>query len=537
MTETGTPERSSLHVVSWNVSGFEPTHGLLRSHYGGLSCYLKRLGVDIFCIQETKIRATALRTEAAAREVGAVLEDYRSFWAFNRQQGSQGAFNGVATWVRSDLAAAATATQDVLGEEELDSEGRCLLVDLGAVAVLNVYAHHVGVTAEKPRGSKPGRSTLAMADLSLKKVRFLQLVKQKAQSLRDAGKAVLLCGDLNLTWRQEDVQLHRCFVPVSDRHVAGCDDWLLPDEALQDKTDKSSAWLRVADVAKALKVEMDLPAKTTRDLLSCYLLRQEIPAETELPRAVPKGFALQKVAGEDVSRKDVEGVLERLIEDSPVTVEFGLPAEELRKHAQPPHRINETAAVELLVDLVGPSGSFVDTFAACHEKAQERFSCWWQQANCRFTNCGSRIDYVLCDKDTAKLLVPSASEELTGASPEFPGQTREAARNAATNFGQWHGAHQTQRGLVDGKGGLGLQQDDMRLNNSQFRAPHTGMLYTPPSYSDHIPVTACFELCILCGSSCPSSISEKAAKACTPWVAQAMLFSFFSSASKRPRLA
>lgn len=75
-----------------------------------------------------------------------------------------------------------------------------------------------------------------------------------------------------------------------------------------------------------------------------------------------------------------------------------------------------------------------------------------------------------------------------------------------------------------------MQQDDMKLNDSQFRAPHTGILYTPPKwpdidakrlrsttfwtvldrtpvsksvfqlleplfqrYSDHVPVCACFE--------------------------------------------
>ena len=29
-------------------------------------------------------------------------------------------------------------------------------------------------------------------------------------------------------------------------------------------------------------------------------------------------------------------------------------------------------------------------------------------------------------------------------------------------------------------GGLSLQQDDMKLNDTQFREPHTGILYTPP---------------------------------------------------------
>ena len=35
-------------------------------------------------------------------------------------------------------------------------------------------------------------------------------------------------------------------------------------------------------------------------------------------------------------------------------------------------------------------------------------------------------------------------------------------------------------GRLRASDGLGLQKDDMRLNNSQFRSPHTGILYTPP---------------------------------------------------------
>merc|ERR1712224_319119 len=70
---------------------------------------------------------------------------------------------------------------------------------------------------------------------------------------------------------------------------------------------------------------------------------------------------------------------------------------------------------------------------------------------------------------------------------------------------------------------VSLQGIDMRLNDSQFRDPHTGILYTPPSYSDHVPVCA-----LLKGKSgllagLPPCTQAKKTKKCTPWVAQSSL--------------
>ena len=42
-----------------------------------------------------------------------------------------------------------------------------------------------------------------------------------------------------------------------------------------------------------------------------------------------------------------------------------------------------------------------------------------------------------------------------------------------------------------GLSGLALQRDDRALNETQFPPePLTGLLYTPPGYSDHIPTCA-----------------------------------------------
>ena len=55
---------------------------------------------------------------------------------------------------------------------------------------------------------------------------------------------------------------------------------------------------------------------------------------------------------------------------------------------------NESECAELMVKWLG---SLLDTFAECHGKAEQRFTHWVQQANMRYCNKGSRLDYILCD--------------------------------------------------------------------------------------------------------------------------------------------
>ena len=57
---------------------------------------------------------------------------------------------------------------------------------------------------------------------------------------------------------------------------------------------------------------------------------------------------------------------------------------------------NESRCVEHVVRWVG--SDLLDTFAECHQKAEQRFTFWTQLANMRYCNKGSRLDYILCDK-------------------------------------------------------------------------------------------------------------------------------------------
>lgn len=57
---------------------------------------------------------------------------------------------------------------------------------------------------------------------------------------------------------------------------------------------------------------------------------------------------------------------------------------------------NESPCVDHVVRWLG--SDFLDTFAECHQKAEQRFTYWTQLANMRYCNKGSRLDYILCDK-------------------------------------------------------------------------------------------------------------------------------------------
>merc|ERR1719491_1751430 len=94
-------------------------------------------------------------------------------------------------------------------------------------------------------------------------------------------------------------------------------------------------------------------------------------------------------------------------------------------------------------------------------------------------------------------------------------------------------------GIAKGEG-LAFQADDMRLNDTQFPAEkHTGLIYTPPTYSDHIPVCVLLRRSLLQSSDKFSNASPVASIAerrnCQPWTKQRSLASFFGGpATKRP---
>merc|ERR1740129_38570 len=136
---------------------------------------------------------------------------------------------------------------------------------------------------------------------------------------------------------------------------------------------------------------------------------------------------------------------------------------------------------------------------------------------------------------SAKL--PGGVMPANAGTQEVLAMSAEAARNAATHFHGWHATAVS--GLAQGDG-LSPQVDNMRLNDTQFPAePYTGIVYTPPSYSDHVPVSVLFSSALLKhqenaapgGSPC-QSIGENHTRKAQPWKGQPSISAFFKTPAK-----
>lgn len=449
----------------------------------------------IFCIQEAKVPAKNLKNEYAAKDLGAIVPGYRSFWSFNQDNDpKKAAYQGVTTWVRDDVPVLG-ATQRVFKSSNLNEQGRALLTDHGAFVVLNIYAPFVGNKEDSAEVHD--------------KLNFLQELGQAMDNLLAEGKRVVLCGDLNLTHRGIDQRSHRRLL------------WV--DESGMIDIDTSSAVDKGGDkpVSAAGTDEQQEQASTLNTA----------PATSQMQRPVLPGSLgpLIDWVGRWVPVKDVA---DRLT----------ISADVLAASGECLH-VSEGGCMPWLRARVSPTGAapWADTFAEVHPTALDRFTAWGQSGNQRYLNLGTRLDYIITDRTTfEQCVVRTPSTKLTGAVPPKDGNeedggvlatSAQAASNAATHFNGWHAAARV--GIARGDG-LSLQVDNMKLNDTQFPTePQTGIIYTPPTYSDHVPVSAVFTNALL-GSLKPSQAEaavadklQKETKLAQPWRGQPSMTAFF----------
>jgi len=110
-----------------------------------------------------------------------------------------------------------------------------------------------------------------------------------------------------------------------------------------------------------------------------------------------------------------------------------------------------------------------------------RFTCWHQFTNKRYTNEGGRIDFTFVDKSLLEHVENSDNRTLRcGKQPHECPLGDEAALMAATANGLFVGGSFA---------GGGIAVPTQSALDTQFGPPHTGMIYTPPTYSDHIAVS------------------------------------------------
>ncbi|MCJ7605548.1 MAG: exodeoxyribonuclease III [Dehalococcoidales bacterium] len=158
-----------LTLLSWNVNGIR------AAQKKGFLDWLGNVSPDILCIQETKAKPEQLDDELKEPP------GYRTFWNWPERKG----YSGVAVYTREE-------PMDVrydLGSSDVDIEGRVIVAEYPGFTLFNIYY---------PNGSRsPER-------LAYKMLFYDEFLKY-ADSLKESGKKLVICGDLNTAHKEIDL--------------------------------------------------------------------------------------------------------------------------------------------------------------------------------------------------------------------------------------------------------------------------------------------------------------------------------------------
>jgi len=151
-----------MKIATWNVNG-------IRAREAQLCDWLARDLPDVVCLQE--IKAEAGQVPARCRH-----DDYDIYW-----HGLRG-YSGVSLHLRRSAFDAAPT----FSHPDFDMESRIVQADIGGLTVASVYV---------PNGGKDYDA----------KLRFLDRLATWGKIVRDAGRDLLICGDLNVARDEVDV--------------------------------------------------------------------------------------------------------------------------------------------------------------------------------------------------------------------------------------------------------------------------------------------------------------------------------------------
>jgi exodeoxyribonuclease-3 len=171
---------SEIRLLCWNVNGIRSV-----SNKGFLE-WLNSESPDILAIQETKARPEQLDAD--------LLEpaNYMTYWNYPERKG----YSGVALYTREQPAKVSYG----LGDSKLELEGRVIEAEYPDFVLFNIYY---------PNGKKDQeRLDYKMA--------FYDDFLEYVDSLRTAGKKLVICGDVNTA--HEEIDLAR---PKENSKISG----------------------------------------------------------------------------------------------------------------------------------------------------------------------------------------------------------------------------------------------------------------------------------------------------------------------------
>ncbi|CRH03846.1 exodeoxyribonuclease III, putative [Plasmodium relictum] len=91
-----------FHIVSWNVNGWKKSNELIKKKDGNLYEFLKKLDIDILCLQETKTNDSVIENDFNLLD--AYSDNYESYWNCCKRKNKEKIFkgySGIATYVNN----------------------------------------------------------------------------------------------------------------------------------------------------------------------------------------------------------------------------------------------------------------------------------------------------------------------------------------------------------------------------------------------------------------------------------------------------
>lgn len=159
-----------LRILTFNANGIR------SAAKKGFFDWFARQNADVLCVQELKAQEADLPEEIRR------LPGYQGFFNCAEKKG----YSGCGLWTRI----APQAVRTGWGDEEFDAEGRYVEADFGRLTVISAYF---------PSGSSSEERQAA-------KYRFLERFAPHLLSLKEAGREVVLCGDVNIAHREIDLK-------------------------------------------------------------------------------------------------------------------------------------------------------------------------------------------------------------------------------------------------------------------------------------------------------------------------------------------
>jgi exodeoxyribonuclease-3 len=151
-----------MKIATWNVNG-------IRARQAQFCEWLERDRPDVVCLQE-------LKAEAGQIPEACKVADYHTFWHGMR------AYSGVSLHIRKG----AFETDPKFSHPAFDRESRIVQAEFGKLVLASVYV---------PNGNKDYPA----------KLDFFRRLIAWGKELRDAGRELILCGDMNITRTEMDV--------------------------------------------------------------------------------------------------------------------------------------------------------------------------------------------------------------------------------------------------------------------------------------------------------------------------------------------